>query len=179
VLTSTEVRDAVERAERRFVEACLSATDEQWLFQPRAGERSWNMPQIVEHVATANRNMLPALRDRLVTSPRGHRNLDFEDEDMPYIFYGGGGTPPAGLEEPSGEQSNKAEGVAAFQASVRAILDWYDCVNVDLRDCALAHPAFGLFDGAQWMLFVAVHIQQHRGQVLDVKLASDAVTAWH
>jgi len=52
-------------------------------------------------------------------------------------------------------------------------LDWYDSVDLDLRECALTHPAFGLFDGAQWLLFVAVHTRQHRGQLLDLKLASD------
>jgi uncharacterized damage-inducible protein DinB len=175
VLTPMEVREAVERAERRFVEACVSATDDEWQYRPiaGAGDRAWSMPQVVEHVTTANQNILPVLRDTLVTSPRGDQKLDFEDDDMPYIFYGGGGAPPAGLEEPSGAQTNVVESIARFQASVQAILEWCDGVDIDLRECALTHPAFGLLDGAQWLLFVAVHMQQHRGQLLDLKLACD------
>jgi uncharacterized damage-inducible protein DinB len=179
VLTPLEVRKTVERAERRFVEACASATNEEWQHLPTAGagDRAWSMPQVVEHVTIANQNILPVLRDILVTSQRGDQKPDFEDDDMPYIFYGGGGAAPAGLEEPSGAQTNEAESIARFQASVQAILDWYDGVDVDLRECALTHPAFGLFDGAQWLLFVAVHMQQHRGQILDLKLAYDKASA--
>jgi len=81
------------------------------------------------------------------------------------------GAPPPGLREPTGLASQE-ESVAAFAASMQAILDWYDTVDVDLRECARVHPAFGVFDGAQWLLFVAVHTQQHRGQILDVKLAA-------
>ena len=121
VLTPTEVLEAVERAERRFVETCVSATDDQWKFRPPsgAGDRAWSMPQVVEHVTAANQSILQVLRDILARSPRGDRNRDFEDDDMPYIFYGGGGAPPAGLEQPSGTHTNKAECISGFQASVR------------------------------------------------------------
>ena len=175
MLKPAEVRNAVERAERRFVETCVSATGDQWRFRPVAGvgDRAWSMHQVVEHVTTSNENILPMLQNVVVSSPRGAQTPVFEDDDMPYIFYGGGGAPPAGLNPPSGTRTNKVESIARLEASVRGILDWYDHVDVDLRECALAHPAFGLFDGAQWLLFVAVHMQQHRGQLLDVKLECD------
>jgi hypothetical protein len=173
MLTETEIRAAVVRAERRFIEACVSATDEQWQFQPvGVGDRAWRIPQVVEHVNGANVGILRRLQDVIVNSPRGDQVPDFDDEDMPYIFYGGGGGAPPGLSEPTGF-ATKSESVAAFEASMRRILDWYDELELDLRECALVHPAFGLFDGAQWLLFVAVHAQQHRGQILDVKLACD------
>jgi hypothetical protein len=173
MLAGAEVREAVARAERRFIDACVSATDEQWKFQPvGVGDRAWSIPQVVEHVTGANQGLLRRLRDVVTNSPRGDQVPDFEDEDMPFIFYGGGRGAPPGLGEPTG-LAPKDESVAAFEASMRAIVDWYDGLEVDLRECALVHPAFGLFDGAQWMLFVAVHTQQHRGQILDVKLASD------
>jgi DinB family protein len=177
VLTAAEVRQAVVRAERRFVEVLLAATDEEWRFQPLdsvgVGDRTWSMPQVVEHVTGANEGLLKVLRDVLVVSPRGDQLPDFDDDDMPYIFYGGGGAPPAGLPEPTGRQTDKATCIGGFEASVRAILDWYDGVDVDLRECALTHPAFGLFDGAQWLLFAAVHTRQHRGQLLDLKAACE------
>jgi len=176
VLTPTEVREAVERAQRRFVEACASATDEQWRFQPPgSGDRAWTMPQVVEHVTTGNQGVLLMMQSVVVSSPRGDQMPDFDDEDMPYLFYGGGGAPPPGLPEPSGAWAQD-HGIAAFEESMRALLGWYDAVDVDLRGCAVAHPAFGLFDGAQWMLFQAVHAQQHRGQLLDLKRAADEAT---
>ena len=62
-----------------------------------------------------------------------------------------------------------------FEEVARLAGEWgYDGLEIDLRECALVHPAFGLFDGAQWLLFVAVHAQQHRGQILDVRRACDA-----
>ena len=177
MLTKVEIHESVARAERRFVDACLSATEEQWRFQPAGvGDRAWRIPQIVEHVNGANRGLLRRLQGEISNSPRGEQIPDFEDEDMPFIFYGGGGAAPPGLGEPTG-LATKDESVAAFKASMRAILDWHDGLKIDLRECALVHPAFGLFDGAQWLLFVAVHTQQHRGQILDVRLASDKATA--
>ena len=173
MLTSAEVRETLERAERRFVDVCTSATDDQWRFRPVGeGDRAWTIPQVIEHVTGANEGVLRVLRDVVVTSSRGDQPLAFEDEDMPYMFYGGGGAAPPGLQTPTGVLTKDAS-IAVYRASVRAILDWYDSTDVDLRACALVHPAFGLFDGAQWLLFDAVHTQQHRGQVLDIKRASD------
>jgi|GEM_PF-2123182 len=178
MLTRVEVRDAVERAERRFVDACEGTTTEHWEFQPEGtGSRAWTIPQVVEHVTGANAGILRVLQDVVVSSPRGDRHPDFEDADLPYIFYGGGGPAPAGAEDPVGTRMSRDESVAGFQASMRSIVDWYDGVEIDLRDCALRHPAFGLFDGAQWLLFVAVHAQQHRGQILDVQRACDSAGA--
>jgi hypothetical protein len=172
MLTKLEVREALERARRRFSEACVSATDQQWRFQPAgSGDRAWTIPQVIEHVTGANQGVLHVLQS-VVTSPRGDQVLDFDDEDMPFLFYGGGGAAPPGFAHPTGV-AGREESVAAIDESVLAILNWYDGVDLDLRECALVHPAFGLFDGAQWMLFAAVHAQQHRGQILDVKLACD------
>ncbi len=174
MLTSVQVREAVERAERRFIDACAGARDKQWQFQaPGSGQEAWTMPQVVEHVTFANKGVLRLLREVVVNSPRDDQHPDFEDEDMPYLFYGGAGPAPPGGEEPSGTLTDRDKGIAAFRASMDAILDWYDGNDVDLRECAVRHPTLGLFDGAQWLLFVAVHAQQHRGQLLDVRLASD------
>jgi hypothetical protein len=174
MLTSVQVREAVERAERRFADACASATDEQWQFHPAgSGQDAWTMPQVVEHVTFANAGVLRLLREVVPNSPRGDRVPDYDDDDMPYLFYGGAGPAPPGGEEPSGTPADQDESIAAFQGSMQALLDWYDSTDVDLRECAVSHPTLGLFDGAQWLLFAAVHAQSHRGQLLDVRLASD------
>ena len=131
------------------------------------------MPQVVEHVTFTNNGVLRLLSEVVVSSPRHSQRLDFEDEDMPYLFYGGGGPAPPGGEEPTGTPADRDESIASFRASMGALLDWYDGTDVDLRACARSHPTLGLFDGAQWLLFAAVHAQSHRGQLLDVRLASD------
>ena len=138
------------------------------------GDRTWTIPQVIEHVTDANGGVVAVLSRVVVSSPRGGQTPDFEDEDLPYLFYGGGGPAPAGTAGPTRSLTSKGDSIAALQASGGSLLRWYGTVDVDLRDFAATHPAFGLFDGAQWLLFVAVHMQQHRGQVLDVKLASDS-----
>ncbi len=175
MLTQIEVRQAVTRAQQRFVDVCVAASDEQWRFHPTdgVGDKAWSMPQVVEHVTSANHGILSLLSKTATASPRGNQIPVFEDEDMPYIFYGGAGSPPPGLPEPTGTPADQAGSVRAFQESMEAILNWYDEIDIDLRECAVTHPAFGLFDGAQWLLFAAVHAQQHRGQLLDVTMASN------
>jgi hypothetical protein len=177
VLTSVQVREAVERSKLRFVEACAGSTDEQWQFQPAgSGQDARTMPQVVEHVTFANEGVLGLLRDIVVKSPLDDQRLDYEDDDMPYLFYGGAGPAPPGGEEPTGTR-NRIESVCAFTASMDAIMDWYERTDVDLRQCALRHPTLGVFDGAQWLLFAAVHAHSHRGQLLDLRLACDAAHA--
>jgi hypothetical protein len=173
VLTPVEIRAALEHAERRFTEACADATDSEWQFQPPGvNDRSWTIPQVVEHVTGANTGVLRRIQQSVVSSPLGDRTPDFLDADLPYIFYGGGGPAPPGVGEPTGT-AGRDESIAGFRASMRAILDWYATTDVDLRSCGLVHPAFGLFDGAQWLLFVVVHTQQHRGQILDNRIAAN------
>jgi hypothetical protein len=175
MLTSAEVRRTVERAEKRFLEACSTLAAEEWQFRPTGiGDRAWTIPQVIEHVTDANRGILKVLRRLVASLPRGDQAPDFEDDDLPYLFYGGGGSPPAGIAEPTGALTSRVESIAALQGSVRAVLEWYDGIDVDLREFAATHPAFGLFDGAQWLLFMAVHMRQHRGQVLDVRMACAA-----
>jgi hypothetical protein len=35
----------------------------------------------------------------------------------------------------------------------------------DPRDFGLAHPVFGVFDGVQWILFLAAHADNHTPQL--------------
>ena len=99
------------------------------------------MPQVVEHVTTANQGVLLTMQSVVVSSPRGDQVREFDDEDMPYIFYGGGGAAPPGLPDPSGAWTQD-QAIAAFEESVRALVEWYDSVDVDLRECAVVHPAW-------------------------------------
>src|SRR5262245_14759332 len=101
------------------------------------------MPQVVEHVTTGNQGVLLMMQSVVVSSPRGDQMPEFDDEDMPYIFYGGGGAPPPRLPEPLGAWTQD-QGIVAFQESMLALLQWYDALDIDLRECAVAHPAFGL-----------------------------------
>jgi hypothetical protein len=174
VLTSVQVREAVERAKSVFIDACVGATDAQWRFHPEgSGQQGWTMPQVVEHVTFANNGVHRLLGEVVVKSPRDGRPLDYRDDDMPYLFYGGAGPAPLGGEEPSGTPADRDDSTEAFRASMDALLDWYDSSDVDLRAYAVKHPTLGLFDGAQWLLFAAVHARSHRGQLLDVRIAAD------
>lgn len=139
--------------------------------------RPWlDHPQVIEHVTAANERILRLLRKVVVHSPLAGQTRSFDDEDMPYLFYGGGGPAPPGLDAPQGRLTERDASLTSFRASVRSLTSWFDEVDIDLRECAVEHPAFGLFDGAQWLLFTAVHMQQHRGQVLDIRCASDRAT---
>jgi DinB superfamily len=174
VLTSVEVREAVERAKSLFIDACAGGTDGQWRFRPEgSGQDGWNMPQVVEHVTFANKGVLRLLREVVLNSPRDDRPLDYQDDDMPYLFYGGAGPAPPDGQDPQGTPADRDDSIEAFRASMDALLDWYDSNDVDLRAYAVRHPALGLFDGAQWLLFAAAHARSHRGQLLDVRIAAD------
>jgi hypothetical protein len=48
-------------------------------------------------------------------------------------------------------------------------MDWLERTVVDLRGFCAPHPALGLLDGKQWLLFVAAHVERHTRQILEIK----------
>jgi hypothetical protein len=61
--------------------------------------------------------------------------------------------------------------LAAFEASRARTLDYARNGQVDLRGHAAPHPALGVIDGYQWLLFLSAHCSRHTAQILEVKAA--------
>lgn len=127
----------------------------------------WSLAQTIEHLVVTNQAALGRLRAK---RPKTGRPALHDEAITARMFEGL--PPPPGVPEPTGRWSARADGVAALtdvrdaiEAEVRASGD-------ALRDVAAPHPAFGLFDGVQWLLFAAAHTSNHLPQLERLRDAS-------
>jgi hypothetical protein len=128
----------------------------------RPATHAWSVAHVAEHVAISNRGILAMLGRRVAASPLA-APTDVLDLEIPYLFYRG--EEPPQVATPTGDWTQPAA-LDALDASSRALLDWAEDCSLDLRAVGAPHPAFGLLDGIQWLLFAAAHMERHRAQVI-------------
>jgi hypothetical protein len=160
VITQEEAGTKIEAATERFIALCAEAPTELWVRSP---DRGWSMAEVAEHVALANELVMRGPATKLEANPLGVEAPTLVDDEIPFLFYGG--DEPPNVATPSGGWTDTARACELLEASARAIIDWSGAVEFDLRGHAVPHPAFGLLDGVQWLLFVAAHIERHRAEL--------------
>lgn len=155
----------IREAMARFLGELAPASPAQWQFRPSPTQ--WSMADVAEHVAIANRNIHQRLSERLLDSPVAGRALGVIDVEIPFLFYRG--DEPPNIATPTGALADPGAAREALDAGARAILQWADGVDADLRAVGLPHPVFGLLDGVQWLLFAGAHVERHRAQIIGLK----------
>ena len=163
--TRRSAREQLRAATDRFLAELAAVSEDQWRFRP--GAKAWSVSEVAEHVALSNSTLLRLLSKPLLGSPLAGRRPDVLDLEIPYLFYRGDEPPDVG--RPSGEWHDPRVATESVGTTAGAILDWADRVESDLRTLGLPHPAFGLLDGVQWVLFVAAHTERHRAQILGLR----------
>ena len=152
-----QIRGAAERLRTD----CARASAAQWSARPASD--AWSVAHVAEHVAISNRGILATLGKRVAANPLAGRAPAVLDLEIPYLFYRG--EEPPQVATPTGAWTQPAA-LDALDASSQALLDWAEDCALDLRAVGAPHPAFGLLDGIQWLLFAAAHMERHRAQVL-------------
>lgn len=138
-------------------------SEEDAQFSP--GEGQWNILQVAEHVATAERQMLamwnklatpgfsPREKDNMIVAAQGDRNKK---------------NPAPERSMPTGRFTSLKDAEAAFvtnrEASMTALAE-----AEGLREKIVDHPLSGIVDGYQLFLIMALHPQRHVYQVEEIK----------
>jgi hypothetical protein len=130
-LTVADAQQQIRWATDRFLAVLRPVSDAQWLYRPPTG---WSMPEVTEHVAGANNGVASLLRKRLTTPLQGP--LALEDEEIPFLFYGGAEPPPA--QPLTGAWSDRGEACEALDASAQRVIAWADSTDLDLRRASAA-----------------------------------------
>lgn len=138
-------------------------SEEDALFSP--GEGCWNILQVAEHVAVAERQMLtlwtkfaapgtsPRDKDRMLLASLGNREKK---------------NPAPEPSIPSSRFTLLKDAEAAFLASREKSLAFLaECE--ELRDKVVDHPLAGQVDGYQLFLIMALHPLRHAYQVEEIK----------
>lgn len=160
-----EVADAVVRFEqstRSLLDILDGVSEGAWRLRP-AGE-AWSLAETVEHVVLTDRS-ISALLPHLLAAPLPVDASRFDDSAICAEMFEAAGPAPPGLAEPKGCYATRAEGIGALVEVRDELVAWVRAATTDLRAHGLPHPAFGLFDGVQWILFAAAHSDNHLPQL--------------
>jgi hypothetical protein len=159
------LRARLEENGEKWLASIRDVSEEQAQFSP--GEGQWNILQVAEHVAVAERQMLamwkkvmqpgtsPREKDQTIIAAQGDRNQKREapERSLPIGRF-------LRLRDAEGEfELNR-------QNSISALL-----VAEGLRDKVVEHPLAGLVDGYQLFLVMAMHPLRHVYQVEEIKAA--------
>jgi hypothetical protein len=167
--TTTEekgvLRARLEENGEKWLACIRDVSEEQAQFS--SGEGLWNILQVAEHVAVAERQMLamwkklmqpgtsPREKDETIVAAQSDRNKKNQ-------------APERSL--PSGRFHALRDAEAEFelnrQNSIAALL-----VAEGLREKTVEHPLSGLVDGYQLFLVMAMHPLRHVYQVEEIKAA--------
>ena len=159
------LRARLEENGEKWLACIRDVSEEQAQFSP--GEGQWNILQVAEHVAVAERQMLamwrklmqpgttPREKDEAIVAAQSDRNKK-------------NSAPERSL--PTGRFRALRDAEAEFelnrQNSISALL-----VAEGLRDKVVEHPLAGLVDGYQLFLVMAMHPLRHVYQVEEIKAA--------
>jgi len=163
-LSDKEVlRSRLDAGRERWLAAIRGVSEKDAQFCP--GDGCWNILQVAEHVATAERQMLtmwnklaapgtaPREKDDLISASQKDRTKKRS-------------APERSL--PTGRFSSLSEAEKAFIANREATLAVLDS-DLDLRAKVVEHPLAGTIDGYQLFLVLAGHPVRHAQQVEEIK----------
>lgn len=159
------LRARLEENGEKWLACIRDVSEEQAQFSP--GEAQWNILQVAEHVAVAERQMLamwrklmqpgttPREKDEAIIAAQSDRNKK-------------NSAPERSL--PTGRFRALRDAEAEFelnrQNSIAALL-----IAEGLREKTVEHPLAGLVDGYQLFLVMAMHPLRHVYQVEEIKAA--------
>jgi hypothetical protein len=159
------LRARMEENGEKWLASIRDVSEEQALFSP--GEGQWNILQVAEHVAVAERQMLtmwnklmspgtsPPEKDAMIIAAQGDRNKK---------------NPAPERSLPTGRFKTLRDAEAAFeltrQNTIAALL-----AAEGMREKTVEHPLASLVDGYQLFLLMAMHPLRHMYQVDEIKSA--------
>jgi len=167
MLSPDEALERFVRSTGSFLALIEGVSAGDWDRRP-SGE-AWSIGETVEHVVLTNQATLTRFHEQLETSPIEPNVSPFPDGRITEQMFRAAGPAPPGLAEPTGRFATASQGIAALTAACDGIAGYVRATAPRLRDFALPHPVFGMFDGVQWVLFVGAHTDNHIPQLLRLR----------
>jgi hypothetical protein len=166
-----ETRDAV-------VNAAKGLTEEQWMFKPSDG--AWSIADVVEHLARLEDFFQSRIVTRLRDAPAGPPERDYRQMDALILVaepdptqkgviagrVSLGDVPPPLV---PAQRWSPRQSLARFLASREETAVFLLASTGELRAHVVEHPALGMLDGYQWVLFIAAHTERHTRQIVRLK----------
>lgn len=154
-----------------FLDSVAGLSPAQWNFKP--APEVWSVAECAEHIALSEDRLYELVTQRLMKSPaepekkaevKGKDELILEKTiDRSQKFQA-----PEML-RPTHQWAGKADLIAHFKESRDRNIAYVENTQDNLREHFVAHPAFKLLDGYQWILLISAHSHRHTLQIEEVK----------
>jgi hypothetical protein len=178
--TETDILEALDYltlSRDGVVRAVTGLSVGQWRFKP--APHRWSIHEVVEHLAVMedlfHLKIAPQLQrgpgDARVGDPREMDKLVLAWEPDPSAKVVIPGRVSLGESPPQLAPTrlwDHNESLQRFLAIRERTAEFLQSRSADLRGHAVEHPALGLLDGYQWVLFIAAHSARHTKQILGV-----------
>ena len=153
----------------RLIQIIAGLTSEQHHFRP-ADDR-WSVADCIEHITVVERNIFRSLQRVIQTEPQPEKQAEAQGKDRAILERVPARAnrvtgPPEVM--PCGRWPRFEELLRQFEASRERTLRFAAVTQADLRNHFFPHPILGLFDGYQWLLFLATHCERHVRQIEEV-----------
>lgn len=172
MLTEAERHTAVSRLEQSWallVDATGGLTDADWRRRP--GPSAWSALDIVEHLALVEHSVAVLLAERLPArppAPPDRRSTVADDEVIRIIEDRRHRVIAPDRARPKRDPSvTPAVALEALSTKHGWFIQYARETLDDLRARLAPHPAVGLLDAYQWLLFVAAHMNRHVSQLVE------------
>ncbi len=141
----------------------------------RAVPDGWSVAEVLDHLARSEVGTARFLAKRIASARESGVGADPQVESVrhrldQYQVAVSTGRFVAPERIAPGPGVATADALAALRASREVLLATiHDADGVDLTQVRVPHPAFGEFDGYQWLLFVGQHEARHARQILAIR----------
>jgi hypothetical protein len=151
--------------ELRAQEVALREACQSWDQPAPPGE--WSVAAIAEHLEKTDRRVFGLLRSPALRFDDPASPALSDDELFTRVSGRARRTQAPEALLPEGRWPSEQEFWAAYGALRREIYAWIATTDLPLRNGRFPHPMIGMFDGCQWLLFLAAHGRRHTAQILE------------
>jgi hypothetical protein len=151
----------------RLLDSVRGLSNAQWHFRP-APDR-WSIAGVVEHVALIE-GLIHGIVGRVETAqpaPAGRDDAAIDEFIRTEVPKREAKLEAPAMVRPTGNVAPE-ESLRRFVEARARTVELFDSAP-HLRGRVLPHPAFGPWDGYQWLLAAGSHAARHTGQILEIK----------
>jgi len=149
-----------------LTEITRALTEREWAYKPTPD--AWCPQEIVEHLAATERSVLTLVTERLperaASADGGHGGLD-DDEVVARLEDRNRKVKSPERARRAASYPSAGDAMHAFHAARTITLGYAQETTDDLRTRLGPHPAVGVIDGFQWLLFLGAHTNRHVAQI--------------
>jgi uncharacterized damage-inducible protein DinB len=158
------VLSSLEQTDEQIVKLAETLTPDQWNFKP--AEDSWSVAEVAEHLVLAERLIKQFVTGPLMATPVTDEAIEMSAAEMRANVMDRTQKFQAPEQAvPEGTWPTQAELLAVWRAERSATIEYVATTDADLHGHMFQHPGFGLIDGQQWMLYLAIHCERHMLQI--------------